>query len=403
MMATLITGIGILVTNDPDRDGAPLGQLRDAALVIEDRRIAWVGPGRAAPDADRRVDLDGACLIPGFVDSHSHPVFAGERCEEFDARMDGRPYRAGGIMATVTATRAASDEELRRTVSRIRDEMLAQGTTTFEAKTGYGLDVATEARLAAIASEYTDEVTFIGAHVVGPEWRADPDGYVHLVCGQMLDGCRPHCHWIDAFCEEGAFTADQSLAVLEAGRRAGLGLRLHAAQLGPTTIIPDAVALGAASIDHCTFLSDADVEALTGGGTVATLLPAAEFSTCQPYPDARRILDAGATVAIATDCNPGSAYTSSMPFCLAIAVREMGMTPQEALWSATAGGAQALRRDDIGVIRPGALADLVALDAPNWIHLMYRPGVPLVSAVWKAGELAAVNHPTDPSRGPVLS
>lgn len=401
-MATLITGIGLLVTNDPDRDGAPLGQLRDAALVMENQRIAWVGAASAAPDADRRVDLDGACLIPGFVDSHSHPVFAGERSEEFDARMDGRPYRAGGIMATVTATRAASDDELRRTVSRIRDEMLVQGTTAFEAKTGYGLDVATETRLAAIASEYTDEVTFIGAHVVGPEWRADPDGYVHLVCEQMLDGCRPHCRWIDAFCEEGAFTAGQSLTVLKAGRRAGLGLRLHAAQLGPTTIIPDAVALGAASIDHCTFLSGADVEALADGGTVATLLPAAEFSTRQPYPDARRLLDAGATVAVATDCNPGSAYTSSMPFCLAIAVREMGMAPQEALWSATAGGAQALRRDDVGVIRPGARADLVALRAPNWIHLVYRPGVPLVSAVWKGGELAAASRPTAVSRGPVL-
>lgn len=384
-MSTLITGIGRLVTNDPARDRGPLGELTDAAVLIDGEQVAWVGDAHAAPPADEAVDLDGAAVIPGFVDSHSHPVFAGERSEEFAARMAGQRYAAGGIMSTVTATRAASDDRLRATVSRIRAEMLDEGTTTFEAKTGYGLDVATEARLARIAAEFTDEVTFIGAHVVGPEWRDDPDGYVDLVRGDMLAACRPHVRWIDVFCEEGAFNVDQSLAVLEAGRRAGLGLRLHAAQLGPTSIIGDAVALGAASIDHCTFLSDADVDAMAGSQTVATLLPAAEFSTRQPYPSARRLLDAGATVAIATDCNPGTAFTASMSFCLAVAVREMGMTPAEALWSATAGGAAALRRDDVGVIRPGARADLVALAAPGWAHLMYRPGVPLVSDVWLGG------------------
>jgi imidazolonepropionase len=389
-MTTLVTGIGLLVTNDPawesaGQSTAELGEVRDAAIVIDGPRIAWVGRRLHAPDADERVDLEGACVIPGFVDSHSHPVFAGERSDEFAARMEGRRYEAGGIMRTVTATRAASDEELRATITRVRAEMLADGTTTFEAKTGYGLDVVTEARLASIAAQFTPEVTFLGAHVVGPEWRDDPDGYVDLVCGPMLAACAPHCRWADVFCETGAFDPDQSLAVLRAAAASGLELRLHAAQLGPTSIIADAVGLGVASIDHCTFLSDADVAALAGSQTVATLLPAAEFSTRQPYPSARRLLDAGATVALATDCNPGTAYTGSMSFCLAVAVREMGMTPAEALWAATAGGARALRRDDVGVLRPGAAADLVALAAPSWLHLMYRPGVPLVSSVWRAG------------------
>lgn len=384
-MSTLITGIGLLVTNDPSHDGTPLGELRDAAVVVEDERIAWLGGADCAPAADQGVDLDGACVIPGFVDSHSHPVFAGERSGEFAARMAGQRYEAGGIMRTVRSTRAASDDELRGTVARVRAEMLAEGTTTFEAKTGYGLDLATETRLAAIAAEYTPEVTFLGAHVVAPEWVSDPDGYVDLVCGDMLAACRPFARWIDVFCEAGAFNDEQSLAVLRAGSRAGLGLRLHAAQLGPSTVIDEAVRLGVASIDHCTFLSDADVAALAGSGTAATLLPAAEFSTRQPYPSARRLLEAGATVALATDCNPGTAYTTSMSFCLALAVREMGMTPGEALWSATAGGARALCRDDVGVIRPGARADLVALAAPSWTHLMYRPGVPLVCDVWRSG------------------
>jgi imidazolonepropionase len=377
---TLIDGIGLLATQDPG-----LGEITGAALVVEGGRVAWVGRSADAPPADARVDAEGRCVVPGFVDSHAHLVFAGDRSAEFAARMSGQPYGAGGIRTTVEATRAASDEELAARAARLVAEMLRQGTTTVEIKSGYGLTVRDEARSLAVARTLTDETTFLGAHVVAPELADDPAAYVALVTGPMLEACAPHARWVDAFCERGAFDADQARAVLEAGAARGLGMRLHANQLGPGPGVQLACELGAASADHCTHLTDADVDALASSGTVATLLPGAEFSTRSPYPDARRLLDAGVTVALATDCNPGSSYTSSMPFCLALAVREMHMTPAEALWASTAGGAAALRRDDVGVLRPEARADLVVLDAPSYVHLAYRPGVPLVVAVWRAG------------------
>jgi imidazolonepropionase len=383
----LVDGIGQLVTNDPAWDGTPLGILRDAALVIEAGRVAWVGSATRAPAADAAAHLGGRAVIPGFVDSHTHPVFAGDRAGEFEARAAGRPYDAGGIAATVAATRAASDETLAAGAKRLVAEMMRQGTTTVEIKSGYGLTVRDEARAVRIAAALTEEVTFLGAHVVPPEFAADPAAYVDLVTGPMLRACAGYARWVDAFCEVGAFDADQALAVLAAGRAAGLGLRLHAAQLGPSAAIQGAIALGVASIDHCTFLGVDDVAALADSGTVATLLPGAEFSTRQPYPDARRLLDAGVRVALASDCNPGSSYTTSLPFCLAVAVREMGLTPAEALWAATAGGAAALRRTDVGRLVAGAVADLAVLDAPSYVHLAYRPGVPLVRQVYKRGEL----------------
>jgi imidazolonepropionase len=266
--------------------------------------------------------------------------------------------------------------------------MLRQGTTTFECKSGYGLTVPDEARAVALAAEVTPEVTYLGAHVVAPEFAADPAGYVDLVCGPMLAACVPHARWVDVFCEDGAFGADEAAAVLAAGRSAGLHARVHANQLGPGPGVQVAAEAGAASADHCTFLTDADVDALVSARIVATLLPGAEFGTRQPYPDARRRLDAGVTVALATDCNPGSCFTSSMSLCVALAVREMRMTTREAVWSATAGGARALRRTDIGHLAPGARADLAMLDAPSHSYLAYRPGVPLVAAVWRDGELA---------------
>lgn len=327
-------------------------------------------------------------MIPGFVDSHSHLVFAGDRTAEFNARMSGRPYSAGGIRTTVAATRAATDEELSDNVARYLAEALRQGTTTFETKSGYGLTVEDEARALRIAARHTDEVTFLGAHIVSPDYADDPDGYVGLVTGPMLDACAPYARWIDVFCERGAFDEDQARTILTAGKARGLHPRVHANQLGHGPGVRLAVELDAASADHCTHLDDADLDALGQGSTVATLLPGAEFSTRAAWPDARRILGAGATVALSTDCNPGSSFTSSMPFCIALAVRDMGMTPDEAVWSATAGGAAALRRTDIGRITPGARADLVMLDAPSHVHLAYRPGVPLVAAVWRGGERA---------------
>ncbi|MCW2900055.1 MAG: imidazolonepropionase [Streptosporangiaceae bacterium] len=388
-MSLAITNIGELVTNDPAVGNGALGLLRDAALVVEDERVVWVGPSSAAPAADEGYDAAGRAALPGFVDSHAHLLFAGDRAEEFSARMSGQPYAAGGIRTTVAATRGASDDDLRANLTRLVDEMARQGTTTVECKSGYGLTVADEERAVRIAAEVTDEVTFLGAHVVPGEYAHDPQTYVTLVKGEMLAACAPYARWIDVFCEQGAFDPDQTREILDAGVKAGLTPRLHANQLGHGPGVQLAVAYGAASADHCTFLSDRDIEALGQSDTVATLLPGVEFSTRQPYPDARPLLDAGATVALATDCNPGSCYTSSMAFCVAVAVRDMGMTPAEAVWSATAGGAAALRRTDVGRLAPGARADVLLLDAASYVHLAYRPGVPQASAVWKAGRLTA--------------
>jgi imidazolonepropionase len=374
-VSLLIDNIGELFAGD--------GLRHDAAIVVDGERIAWIGPSSQAPDADARRDAEGAAVLPGFVDSHAHLMFAGDRAGEFAARMAGEPYTGGGIRTTVAATRAASDDELRAAARRLLIEARRQGTTTMEIKSGYGLSVADEVRTLRLARELTDETTFLGAHVVPA--GADPDEYVALVSGPMLDAAAPYARWIDVFCDRGAFDGEQARTILTAGAKAGLGLRIHANQLEAGPGVRLAVELGAASADHCTHLSGADVDALAGGDTVATLLPGAEFATRSPYPDARRLIDAGVTVALATDCNPGSSYTTSMPFCVALAVREMNMTPAEAVRAATAGGARALRRDDIGRIAVGARADLLILDAPSYLHLAYRPGVPLVKTVLHNG------------------
>jgi imidazolonepropionase len=380
MASLLLTNIGELVTNEPSLgDGSRLGQIAGAALITEGSRVVWVGPAAQAPAADVVQDVGGRAVIPGFVDSHSHLVFAGDRGPEFVARMAGESYATGGIRATVAATRSAPDELLTANVARLVGEMRRQGTTTVEIKSGYGLTVRDEIRSLAIARTFTEETTFLGAHVVPTEYAADAAGYVDLVTGPMLDGAAEHARWIDVFCEAGAFDADQARAILLAGRERGLRGRLHANQLGPGPGVQLACELGLVAVDHCTYLEDDDVTALADSGTVATLLPGVEFSTRSPYPSGRRLLDAGVTVALATDCNPGSCYTSSMPLCVALAVREMGMSPAEALWSATRGGALALGRDDVGRLSVGSRADYAVLDAPSYVHLAYRPGVPLVA------------------------
>jgi imidazolonepropionase len=382
-MTLALDNIGLLVTADPELGEGLLGAVRNAALIVSGERIEAIAGAGAA--ADERIDVGGRCVIPGFVDSHTHLVFAGDRSEEFAARMAGRPYEAGGIRVTMEATRAAGADELVRLARARRAEARRAGITHVEIKSGYGLDVETERRCCEIAGELTDDVTFLGAHAVPPEYEGRADSYVELVCGEMLAACAPHARWIDVFCERGAFDVDQSRAVLRAGARAELGLRVHGNQLGPGPGVRLAVELGAASVDHCTYLDDEDVEALASSRTVATFLPATDFSTRQPYPDARRAIDAGATVAIATNCNPGSSYTTSMGFCIALAVRDLGMTADEALLAATAGGARALRRDDLGRLRPGARADVAVLDAPSHLHLVYRPGVPLVAGTLVGG------------------
>lgn len=384
-MTTLLRNIGELVTNDP-RWGDRFGILNNAALEFDNGVITWVGldadADKMIDSADEVLDAEGRALIPGFVDCHTHLAFAGERSREFAARMAGTPYTAGGIATTVEATRAASDEELRELIRTRIAEMRAQGTTTVEIKTGYGLSVEQEVRLARIAREFTEYVTFLGAHVVPVEYRGNVEAYVDLVCGEMLTAVAPFVTAIDVFCEDGAFTVSQAQRILTTGKERGLVTHIHAAQLGQSESVRMAVEHDVASVDHGTFLSDADIEALAESNTVLTLLPGADFSTRQPYPDARRLIDAGVTVALATNCNPGSSYTSSMAFCIAIAVRELGMTSTEALWAATQGGAMALGSNTLGNFRIGSNADIVELDAPNHLHIAYRPGANLVRRVW---------------------
>ena len=383
MSSTLVTGIGELATVDGSGpDG--LGLRYDAAVVAEDGVLVWIGEAADAPAADRRVDVDGRAVVPGFVDSHSHLVFAGDRSAEFAARMAGEAYDGGGIATTVAATRAASAEELDRLVAVRVSEMRAQGTTTVEIKSGYGLTLDDEVRALRVAGRHTGETTFLGAHVVPP--GQDRAGYVDLLTGPMLAAAAPYARWVDVFCEPHsphAFDADEARAVLTAGAAAGLGLRVHGNQLGPGPGVRLAVELGAASVDHCTFLDPADVDALAAAAatTTATLLPGVEYSTRSPYPDAAALLRAGVAVAVATDCNPGTCCSSSMPWVMALAVREMGLTPAQALVAATRGGARALRRTDVGRLVVGARADLTVLDAPSYLHLAYRPGVPIARAL----------------------
>jgi len=377
-MSLVITDIGELTTNDPET-----GRLHDAAVVVQDGRIAWIGRAADAPASDHRVSLEGAALLPGWVDTHSHIVFAGDRSDEFEARMAGQRYQAGGITVTVAATRAATADELRVSTHALRAEAARGGTTFLETKTGYGLDVQSEVRSAQVAREVADTVTFLGAHVVPPD--VDHREYVDLVRGPMLQAVLPYVDSIDVFCEQGAFTVDESREILLAGREAGLALRVHGNQLGHTGGVALALELGARSVDHCNHLTDEDVAALAASGTVATFLPACDLSTREPFGPARAILDAGGTVALASNCNPGTSFTTSMQFCVATAVLQMRLTIEEAVYAATAAAARSVARDDIGIIRVGARADLQSLHAPGISHLAYRPGVPLTGRVWKDG------------------
>ena len=385
-MSIAITNIGSLVTNDPSFGSGLLGEIENAAIVIENERIVWVGNADQAPDTDQQIDAESKAVIPGFVDSHAHLLFAGERSKEFQARIKGEKYSAGGIKSTVAATREATDKELEENMLNLVREMQRSGITTFETKSGYGLTTKDESRALAIAAKHTTETTFLGAHVVPSEYFGKEEKYVELVTGEMLDSVLPYAKWIDVFCDEGAFDVDQSREILQAGKDKGLLPRIHANQLTQGGGVQLAVEMDCASADHCTHLSNKDIEALAGSNTVATLVPGAEFSTRAVYPNAAKLFDAGVTVALATDCNPGSSYTTSMPFCIAIAVREMGFTPEQALWSATMGGAKALRRNDIGSLFVGQSADLVVLNSPSYLHLGYRPGVDLVSQVFKSGK-----------------
>jgi len=387
MTSTLITNIGQLITNDPTNDGTKLGLINDAALLIEDGVIAWAGANSQAPTKHIKthIDAEGMCVLPGYVDSHTHMIFAGDRSNEFRARMLGESYTAGGIASTVEKTRKASDELLLAHAKFLATEAHSGGTTTLEIKSGYGLSVHDEQRCLEIASQITDETTFLGAHVVPVEYKDLPKDYVDLVCGEMLDAVAPFAKWIDVFCDKGAFAVDDARRILKAGITKGLMPRIHANQLQEGQGVLLGVELDAASVDHVSHLTEADIEALSTSKTVATLLPGAEFSTKSAYPDVRPLLEASIAVALASDCNPGSSYTTSMAFIIAMAVREMHFSPEQAVWSATMGGAKALRRNDIGHLVEGARADFQILNAPSYIHLAYRPGVNLVEQVWRNG------------------
>jgi len=383
-----LTNISQLVTNNSAIGDGDLGVIANAAITVTDGIVSWVGQASDADSSVQQTDVGGRSLIPGFVDSHSHLMFAGDRSQEFAARMAGVPYSAGGIKVTTDATRNASDDQLRSVARWLIKEMHESGTTTIEIKSGYGLDVATEERSVRIAAELTDEVTYLGAHVVAPEFAGNPDAYVDLVVGEMLEACAPHSKWIDVFCDRGAFTTEQSRRVLEAGIKKGLQPRIHLNQLKQGDGVAMAIELDCASADHLTYLTDDDISALAASSTVAGLVPGADFSTRAPhYPRGRDLLDAGAAVALSPDCNPGSSFTTNMPLMIALAVREMYLTVDEALFAATMGGAISLRRDDVGHLSIGAKADFALLNAPSYIHLAYRPGVPLVSTTWKDGNV----------------
>ncbi|NDB27461.1 MAG: imidazolonepropionase, partial [Actinobacteria bacterium] len=364
----------------------------NAALVVgDDQRVQFVGEATNLPREFNSIaiDINGRAVIPGFVDSHTHLVFGGDRAEEFEARMSGKPYSAGGIRTTVAATRNSNNDVLVANARRLASEALQTGTTTLETKSGYGLSVVDEMRSLQVANAITTESTFLGAHIVPAESQVN--AYVDLVCGEMLAQCAPHAKWIDVFCDRGAFEVDHARAILQAGAKAGLGLRIHANQLQHGGGVQLGVELSVASCDHCTHLDQADITALadTRGKTVATLLPTAELCTRSKFPDARRLIDAGVTVALASDCNPGSSYTTSMPLVISLAVLNMNMSCDEALWSATAGGAAALRRTDIGNLAVGSHADFAILNSRSHIHLAYRPGVKLIDAVYSRGQLVA--------------
>ena len=381
MTSHLIHNIGQLLTNDLER---PL--IENAAIVIEKGRVAWWGEDGKSLSADSETDAEGCAVLPGFVDSHSHAIFAGDRLNDFLARMTGVGYQPGGIYRTVAATREASDEELRSNLARIVAEFHLHGITTFEIKSGYGLDVVTETRMLRIAKEFTEETTFLGAHVVAPEFEHDRHAYLRLITGEMLDSAAPFSKWIDVFCDRGAFTAEEAEQVLRAGMKQGLRPRLHGNQLESIGAVELAVSIDAASIDHCTHLSDTEIDLLAASQVVATLLPGAEFSTRSPYPDGAKLLSRGVDIALATDCNPGSSYISSMPLLIALAVREMKLTPLQAIRAATLGGAKALDRQDVGRLTVGSAADLVMLRAERIEHLAYRPGAQLIKRVMKAGD-----------------
>ena len=390
MSDLFLTGIGQLTTNT----GPPLN---DAVVAIESGLVTYAGPASDAPDqVGRRHDCEGRAVIPGFVDAHTHLVFAGDRSDEFARRLAGESYpdiaaAGGGILATVASTRNATDDELFQLAAARVWQMIRTGTTTLEIKSGYGLDRATELRQLEVGRRIgeklpvTVKTTFLGAHSIPPEYRTDRQGYIDFLVEDMLAAAAPHADYCDVFVEEGVFTVDEARRIFERGAELGLGARVHAEQLSHTGGAQLAAEIGAVSADHLDHATEDDVRALAASGVAAVLVPGASYTLRSGHAPAPSLLEAGCIVALATDCNPGTSYFESMAPILSLAVVQMGLTVEQAITAATLGGAHSLGFSDRGYIAPGAVGDIVVLDAPSAAHLAYRPGANLVRQTFKSG------------------
>lgn len=394
----LLHGISELVTNDPAAGPGLLGIVSHAAVIIQDRRIAWVGPANQAPAADAATDVQGRAVLPGWVDSHTRLISGLPRTVEL-TDPSGAPAPGAGIGATVEATRAAGDDELLAMASRHRRDMLAGGTTYAETTTGYGLTMRDEARLAAIAERAGfDEITFGGASPIPAEYEKDPDGYLDLVCGPMLDLTAPLVGWLEVSCDDGLDTA-QVRRVLAAGQRNGLGLRMYGNESGPGPAVLIAVDTGATAVIQCGHLTDSDITSLARSTTVAVLLPAADLAADLPPAPGRDLLGVGVSVALASGAGPHGSPTTSMNLVVGLGVSHAGLTAAQAVHAATAGGARALRRDDVGVITVGSRADLHVLDGDSHTDLVTHPGIPLTHSVYLQGALVEPEGRSAPATG----
>jgi imidazolonepropionase len=389
--AMLLTGTGRLLMAQPHAAAAP-ATLSPWAVLVRDGRIGWVGSPDDAPASERWEDLGPALVSPGLVDAHTHPVFAGDRADEAAARLAGQPYAAGGILRTVAATRAASDDVLERLVEERFQAALDGGTTTLEAKSGYGLELADELRSLRIIRAAAERVgirvvrTFLGAHAVPPE-ATSADDYVEEVVDNMLPAVAGEAAYADVFCDHGFFTLDQAERVLAAAAAHGMGARLHAEQLARTGATELGVRIGAASVDHLEQLDADGAAMLAGSATVATLLPGPALLLGDARPPARALLDAGATVALATDANAGTYANPSMPLVIGLGAAGLGMTVDEAVAAATAGGAAAIGlATEVGIVREGLAADLVAWDAEHEGAFALRMGDVRPVRIWIGGE-----------------
>lgn len=390
MTDLLLTGIGQLTTN--------MGRsIADAVVAVEDGTITYAGSSQDAPDqTGERYDCGGMAVIPGFVDAHTHLVFSGDRSDEFSRRLGGESYAeiaaaGGGILSTVAATRASSEDELFDMAAARVWRMIRTGTTTVEIKSGYGLDLETELRQLVVARRIGDvlpvtvKTTFLGGHSVPPEFKDDRGGYIDQLVEDVMPAASPLADYCDVFVEEGIFTVDEARRIFTRGAELGLGARVHAEQLSHTGGAELAADLGAVSADHLDHATEDDARALAAAGVSAVLVPGASYTLRSPQAPGPMLLDHGCNLALATDCNPGTSYFESMAPILSLAVVHMGLTVDQAITAATLGGARSLGFDDRGYIAPGAVADFIVLDAPSATHLVYRPGSDLVSQVFKDG------------------